>query len=59
MDTIMNVAVGALACLGGVVALLKVVAPMTNTEWDNKILKFLSAVVSAASGVVTPKVASK
>ena len=59
MDTVMNVAVGVLACLGGVVALLKVVAPMTHTEWDNKILKFLSAVVSAGSSVVSPKVASK
>lgn len=55
LDTVMDVAVGALACLGGVVALLKVVAPMTHTEWDNRVLKFLSAVVSAASGVVTPK----
>lgn len=47
--------VGLLTVLGGLVAILKVVAPKTNTEADNKLLAFLSRVVAVLSGLVTPK----
>jgi hypothetical protein len=51
--------VGLLTVLGGAVAILKVVAPRTNTEADNKILAFLSKVVEVMSGLVTPKLPPK
>lgn len=44
------------AGLGGLVAVLKVVAPMTHTEWDNRVLAALSKVVGVLAGFVTPKV---
>lgn len=45
-----------LTILGGLVAILKPLAPMTHTDWDNKILKYLSAAVTFLSKFVTPKV---
>lgn len=47
--------VALLAFLGGLVALLKVVAPMTPTEVDNKVLDKLVKVVAFLSNLVTPK----
>lgn len=44
-----------LSVLGGLVMILKAVAPLTPTEVDNKVLAFLSKVVVFLSGVVTPK----
>lgn len=48
----------AATCLGALVAVLKVVAPMTHTEWDNKALAALSKLVTVLSGFVTPRVKS-
>lgn len=46
----------AATCLGALVAVLKVVAPMTHTEWDNRFLAVLSKLVTVLSGFVSPKV---
>lgn len=48
-------AVDGLAIFGALVALLKVVAPLTPTDVDNKIANVLSKLVAKLSGVVTPK----
>lgn len=49
------VAVVFLSCLGGLVTILKAVAPLTPTEVDNKVLGWLVRVVEFLSGAVTPK----
>ncbi len=56
IDFLKNHYMDLFAALGALVALLKVVAPLTPTDVDNKVLKGLSWVVSKLSGVVTPKV---
>ncbi len=44
----------ALSCLGGLVVILKAVAPLTPTQVDDKALSYLSKLVSFLSGLVTP-----
>lgn len=55
MDTVMNFMPTALTGLGGLVVVLKVVAPMTHTEWDNRLLKYLSLAVEFLGRMVSPK----
>ena len=55
MDSVMNYAALALTVLGALVAFLKVVAPLTPTEVDNRVLGVLAKLVGYLSGLVTPK----
>jgi len=46
------IAKGALMVLGGVVVVLRVVAPLTDTRLDNKLLKIFTKVESILKKVV-------
>jgi hypothetical protein len=53
-----TILVAALAVMGGLVVALMPLAKMTHTDWDNKILGWISSAVTFLSKFVTPKVAA-
>lgn len=55
LDFVKNHYMDFFAGLGALVAFLKVVAPLTPTDVDNKLLSGLSWIVDKLSGLVTPR----
>lgn len=55
MDKILEIGGGVLMALGGLVAVLHVVAPLTKNEVDNKVLAFLQKAVAMLAQFVSPK----
>lgn len=55
MDMLMEYAPLALAILGGAVAALMVIAPVTPTTWDDKALAMLQRLLSAVKLFKAPQ----